>query len=70
MNKELLVADSINFNMRRDVDWYPQVPIVDGGLLLADDDDGGLHTGAETTATTRARRRRASPRGQGRVAAR
>ena len=29
MNKELLVAGSISFNMRRDVDWYPQVPIVD-----------------------------------------
>ena len=29
MNKELVVAGSISFNMRRDIDWYPQVPIVD-----------------------------------------
>ena len=29
VNKELLVAGSISFNCRRDIDWYPQVPIVD-----------------------------------------
>ena len=29
VNKELLVAGSTSFNMRRDIDWYPQVPIVD-----------------------------------------
>ena len=29
MNNELLVVGSISFNYRQDIDWYPQVPIVD-----------------------------------------
>ena len=29
VQKELLVAGSISFNSRRDIDWYPQVPIMD-----------------------------------------
>ena len=29
MQKELLVAGSISFNCHQDIDWYPQVPIVD-----------------------------------------
>ena len=29
LRKAMLAAGSISFNMRRDIDWYPQVPIVD-----------------------------------------
>ena len=29
MNKELLVVGSISYNCRQDIDWYPQVPIID-----------------------------------------